>query len=1621
MPAAAVANGRYLPFEEARAFARGLGLRSVTVWMAWSKAGNRPANIPGNPAQAYKDRGWKGWSDWLGNKQAYRSFGDARAFARRLGFRSGADWRAWVKSGEKPADIPAQPVDVYRDEGWAGWGDWLGTGNVAQADRVFRSFEDARKYVRSLGLTSMHSWKAWAKSEDRPLDIPAAPHATYKNDGWQSFGDWIGTDSIAPQKRVYRNFDEAREFARQLGFRGQKDWAEWSKTDSKPADIPSSPGHVYAKAGWSGWGDWLGTGNLGPGAISYRDFETARSYVHGLGLRNQENWRKWAQSGRRPSDIPAAPYAYYKGNGWHSWGDWLGTGFIANADRELLSYEDSREIVRRLNLKSMEEFKAWARSPERPLSIPSSPQNTYKGRGWVNAGDWLGTLRVANAKKEYRSFTEARDFARSLKLGGQKDWVRWCAENGGITHIPNWPDRVYAKAGWSGWNDWLGTPPRRGHLVTYDEARLLARDKGIRTQSEWLAWVRSGERPIGIPSNPDSAYASKGWVTWGEFLGKSSKTPGQRDFLPYEEAKILVRAAGLKSRTEWFAWVKAGHRPAGVPSSPEKTYRDDGWNSWGEWLGTGAISVRERSYLPFEAARSFARELGLKSRNEWVLWVRENSLPNDIPGTPSAAYKGKGWQGWGDWLGTGWISNRLREYRNFEDARLFARSLDLKSGKEWREWAKTAARPKDIPANPEGVFKDHGWCGWGDWLGTGYIAVTQRVYRSFPDARAFAHALKLSSKDEWGLWAAGPEKPQDMPVAPDHVYRQSGWLGWGDWLGVANVWNRNAILSFVRALVPVLRYLDPAELYAIMRQNGLIFAGGNSANSKRHLIGRILKLASLPAGDAEQMLTEIIDQIVETTPANPTEGPIDNDVLPTHEEASADLPGLRPADALKAVDSLASLYATADEEAIEFFIAKAVGKLWAIRLSDESIDIEAETSGEAVGEYGRVVRERFLAQLQGAQQMNLPAGYSFNIAGNLVQPNLMQRLVAFRLLSEGRLGNWSGTGAGKTLAAILASRVSNARLTVVIALNNTLEGWKREVLTAFPDSTVIVKERGAIDVEAGKNTYLLLNFEAFQQPYSASMVRELAVRHQIDCIIIDEVHTAKQRGEKASKRRTVINGLLSLAAERNPELRVLGMSATPVINDLVEAVSLLEMVTGVVFDELKTAPSVSNAIAVHEKLILHGVRYRPIYEQVVETKCIEVSGGDFVRELQEVKKGDVLAIESILLRAKIETILEHVKPGTLVYTHYVETIVPELRRALSAAGHTFAEFTGEDKSGLERFKRREVDVLIGSSTIGTGVDGLQYVCDRLVVATLPWTSAGYEQLVGRIYRQGSKFRDIDVIVPQVVLQSEVERWSWDIQRWERILYKKTLADAAVDGLIPEGNLAPPAVMLAQAKKALDSWIERVEAGTVHTIERSSLRVPLPEDVKSLVARRFGDFSQMNARFNSSKSATNHERLKSQPEEWYLYHTLYREARARWSEVPYEVLAAWVSKRPDWIVGDFGCGEALLATDVPNKVYSFDHVAVSEHVVACDMANTGLEPELLDVAIFSLSLMGINVRDYLVEAYRLLRFGGYLKIAEPASRWPDREVLIDLIEGAGFQLLGRVKMRAQFVYVTALKG
>jgi predicted helicase len=107
----------------------------------------------------------------------WRSFEEARAYVRTLGLKNTGEWQAYCHSRKKPSDIPAAPSQLYADAGWLGMSDWLGTYIHRRGN--WRSFEEARAYVRTLGLKDAREWRAYCRSGKRPSDIPTTPYGVY--------------------------------------------------------------------------------------------------------------------------------------------------------------------------------------------------------------------------------------------------------------------------------------------------------------------------------------------------------------------------------------------------------------------------------------------------------------------------------------------------------------------------------------------------------------------------------------------------------------------------------------------------------------------------------------------------------------------------------------------------------------------------------------------------------------------------------------------------------------------------------------------------------------------------------------------------------------------------------------------------------------------------------------------------------------------------------------------------------------------------------------------------------------------------------------------------------------------------------------------------------------------------------------------------------------------------------------------------------------------------------------------------------------------------------------------------------------------------------------------------
>jgi len=955
----------------------------------------------------------------------------------------------------------------------------------------------------------------------------------------------------------------------------------------------------------------------------------------------------------------------------------------------------------------------------------------------------------------------------------------------------------------------LGSNLEGGYLNYQDSSDYIQKLKNSpQSFGEWIKFSNTDKRPHYIPSNPQRRFKDvwKERGGWGGFLGTNRKSDNEKVYPPYQDVKKCVQKYDIKSMREYYELWDKGEFP-NFPKSIRNTYKDEHVDV-AEFLGLKLIRSKRRKIGTYEEHQEFAELHNLKSRGDWWKYLENNDIPLKINTNPQRYFKNI-WKENGGWVGFCKTELEKNRYKggliNYEECKKLINSEGIKTPEE-------------------------------------YVEFYDKTYKEFA------------------------EKKERIPMSPRDGYKKD-WISWRVFLGTVGngktTWLKRDVKYFIEQIRHELVNLDSIELITIINSNNLakrikdlgfledLVSSKSNTTQRENVVSKIQKHISDLVGNSDEeefVEEEFAGNVFEE---ELTEG---DDTFYESVEEVEELKDFKPLEELKFYDNKL-ITSSLDNENIDFLLKNQLKKLWNSVLNNEiSVD---EILKEDGGKNFKLIKDKFINEYKEVLKITPPQDYVFKYP-----PNLMQKLVTYRMKQEKLYGNWSGTGAGKTLSSILCGRYIGLNNTIIICNNSTISGWVNSIHEYFDNSYVHTKtelnnedvepskynivHKYDINLEEDRFNYIVLNYETFQLEDGEFIVSELLKNNTIDYVILDEVQNVKQRSEKdESSRRNVVNKLIIHSKNENPNLHLMVMSATPVINNLVEPKKLIELISGQVHEELDTKSSISNGIEMYKSLTRFGIRYKPKYGITVNENLIQVNGDDLVESLKKVPKGSPIGFEKVLINTKLESIKPYLKKGTLIYSHYVTDLVKEIGKFVSELGFSFGFYIGDDKEGLRRFKNKEIDILIGSSPIGTGVDGIQYVCNTLIPLILPWTSSEYEQLLGRVNRQGSSFDNVNVYIPQVVVSREEKEWSWDKRRYNIIKFKSTLADLSMDGIIPKELSPPKSTLVKQAQKELKEWINRISEDDILTIDREEIKIPLNPKQIEYKRKQLGDFSELN--------------------------------------------------------------------------------------------------------------------------------------------------------------------------------
>src|SRR5262249_330895 len=137
-------------------------------------------------------------------------------------------------------------------------------------------------YARSLRIKTMKEYQEHWRTHKLPDGFPYSANRVYAKKGWKGWPHFLGYDGSLDgiKARRWLPFEQVRAYARRQGLRSCHDWIKHKRPDG----MPSHPEMIYAKKGWKGWPNFLGTGNRTP--TKWRSFTKARAFVRSPKLKS---------------------------------------------------------------------------------------------------------------------------------------------------------------------------------------------------------------------------------------------------------------------------------------------------------------------------------------------------------------------------------------------------------------------------------------------------------------------------------------------------------------------------------------------------------------------------------------------------------------------------------------------------------------------------------------------------------------------------------------------------------------------------------------------------------------------------------------------------------------------------------------------------------------------------------------------------------------------------------------------------------------------------------------------------------------------------------------------------------------------------------------------------------------------------------------------------------------------------------------------------------------------------------------------------------------------------------------------------------------------------------------
>lgn len=204
-----------------------------------------------------------------------------------------------------------------------------------------------------------------------------------------------------------------------------------------------------------------------PPSICYK---TCSAMAQLAGIRSLRDWFDKIPNGFRKLNlaVPGDPPKAYA-DVWQGWGEFLQTKRLSTQEvrKHKWGYADAKRFVQKYEIKKVDEFREFMKTPLADSRLPKRPDHFYAGKGWKGWSDFLCPrfLTYKQAKKVMKPFglrTES-DFRKLGKAGKRPD---------GIPSLPyvTYGDEFESWADFLGYEGSITYPKRRQSLKSKDHS-----------------------------------------------------------------------------------------------------------------------------------------------------------------------------------------------------------------------------------------------------------------------------------------------------------------------------------------------------------------------------------------------------------------------------------------------------------------------------------------------------------------------------------------------------------------------------------------------------------------------------------------------------------------------------------------------------------------------------------------------------------------------------------------------------------------------------------------------------------------------------------------------------------------------------------------------------------------------------------------------------------------------------------------------------------------------------------------------------------------------------------------------------------------------------------------------